>query len=96
MIFYVYILYSESLKRYYIGQTEDIEKRLDKHNTKETDRNDFTQKGIPWHLIISFKCANRKQALKVEQHIKKMKSKTYILNLQKYPEMGTKLLEKYL
>jgi len=33
--------------------------------------------------------------LKIEGHIKGMKSKNYIVNLAKYPEMVTKLLEKY-
>jgi predicted GIY-YIG superfamily endonuclease len=29
--FFVYILYSEKLNKYYIGQTPDLEERLRKH-----------------------------------------------------------------
>jgi hypothetical protein len=53
MGFWVYILQSQSCGRYYCGQTDDIEKRLDQHNDPE---NTFTRttsrfKG-PWRLII--------------------------------------------
>jgi len=34
MIYIVYILYSGSLDRYYIGCTANIESRLQKHNDK--------------------------------------------------------------
>jgi len=33
-MFFVYILYSESLKKYYIGHSEDPDKRLIEHLTK--------------------------------------------------------------
>jgi putative endonuclease len=35
------------------------------------------------------------QARLIEKHIKKMKSKTYIHNLVKYPEIAEKLLLKF-
>ena len=35
------------------------------------------------------------QALAIEKHIKKMKSKIYIENLTRYPEMSNKLIKKY-
>jgi len=41
-------------------------------------------------------CENKTQALAIEKHIKSMKSKIYIENLKKYPEMVTKLLIKYI
>ncbi|WP_373398424.1 GIY-YIG nuclease family protein [Algoriphagus halophilus] len=31
--FFVYILYSDSKDRYYIGQTENLEERLFQHNS---------------------------------------------------------------
>jgi hypothetical protein len=34
-MFYVYILYSESADRYYIGHTNDSERRLIEHKTSE-------------------------------------------------------------
>lgn len=35
------------------------------------------------------------QAMQVEKHIKSMKSRIYIENLKRYPEMIIKLIEKY-
>ncbi len=32
---------------------------------------------------------------KIENHIKKMKSKKYIKDLKKYPEIAQKLIKKY-
>ena len=95
MEYCVYILWSEKLSRYYIGQTENIEERLVKHNTIDKDRNDFTQKGIPWNLCFTIDCKSREQAIKIERQIKKMKSKKYIDNLRKYPEMRARLLDKF-
>ena len=32
-MFYIYILYSESFDKYYVGYTSDITRRLEEHNT---------------------------------------------------------------
>jgi putative endonuclease len=91
----VYIIFSESLNKFYIGYTtENVETRIEKHNTKHYE-NKFTAKGIPWILFLAIACQSVTQALKVEKHIKDMKSKVYIDNLKKYPEMIHKLIEKY-
>jgi putative endonuclease len=34
--------------------------------------------------------------MKIEKHIKNMKSKKYILNLKKYPEMIERLLKEFI
>jgi putative endonuclease len=36
------------------------------------------------------------QSRKIEKHIKRMKSKTFIENLKKYPELIEKLKRKYI
>jgi putative endonuclease len=36
-----------------------------------------------------------KQALRIEKHIKNMKSKKYIEDIKKYPEITERLKEKY-
>ena len=50
---------------------------------------------MDWNLFLIIDCESKSQALQIEKHIKKMKSKTYIENLAKYPEMVIKLKEKY-
>ena len=65
---YVYILYSEKLKKYYAGSTNNVESRLLKHNSSNSG---FTSAGKPWNLVTTFECANRSEALKLESKIKK-------------------------
>ena len=91
---HVYILFSKKLNRFYIGCTSDLNLRLDFH-LHDTQTRKFTHKADDWKLFFSLECSSKRQALAIEKHIKAMKSKTYILNLSKYPEVTAKLLEKY-
>ncbi len=90
----VYILTSQKLNGFYIGYTSDLEKRLQFHNNP-IDAKKHTAKADDWALFFSIECESEKQGLAVEKHIKAMKSKNYIINLTKYPEISEKLLDKY-
>ena len=89
----VYILFSEKLSRFYIGFTSDLEVRLQFHEIAEQHK--FTYNADDWVLYHTITCESKRQALKIEKHIKDMKSKIYIQNLKIYPEITRKLLEKY-
>ena len=89
----VYILFSEKMNRFYIGYTADFETRMEFH--KNAEKNKFTAKADDWIVYLTIECQSKKQALGIEGHIKRMKSKKYIQNLKKYPEIIEKLLEKY-
>jgi putative endonuclease len=90
----VYILYSESLDKYYIGSFKDLTLRLDQHKNKYFDTS-FTSRTEDWYLYLALPNLEYEQARKVESHIKRMKSKIYIKNLLKYPEIREKLILKY-
>ncbi|WP_082911433.1 GIY-YIG nuclease family protein [Pedobacter psychrophilus] len=45
-MFYLYILYSISSNKYYLGYSEDPERRLLEHNNSE--RVTYTSKHRPW------------------------------------------------
>ena len=94
MNFIVYILHSKKLNKHYIGFTENLYQRLDFHLNDEQSRK-FTHKADDWKMIFSIECESKSQGLAIEKHIKSMKSKVYIENLLRYPEMKLKLLEKY-
>ena len=80
---------------FYVGSTsEPVQIRLDRHNSFYYD-DKWTAKGVPWELYLSIPCVNMKQATSIEAHIKRMKSRVYIENLMRYPEMIDKLLSKY-
>ena len=91
---HVYILFSSELNRFYIGSTIiPVDERLERHLENYYGSKKFTSKAKDWSLYLSIECTSKEQALKIEKHIKKMKSKKYIENLSKYPEMVRKLLE---
>jgi predicted GIY-YIG superfamily endonuclease len=50
-MFYVYILYSASADKFYVGQTHDVELRLSFHN--ELSDHSFTSRFRPWQLRAS-------------------------------------------
>jgi putative endonuclease len=81
----VYILYSIKLDKYYIGQTTDLKKRLLQHNDPNSPYS--TKGGQPWEVFLTMDCSSIQHAIKLERHIKKMKSKKFILDLKKYPEL---------
>jgi putative endonuclease len=79
-MFYVYILYSVGHDKFYIGQTQDVHRRLHEHNNM--DKNTFTAKYRPWSLKAAFPVGDdRGMALKIERFIKKQKSKEFIKRL---------------
>ena len=88
---YVYILYSEKIDKYYIGITHSIDLRVHRHNSGYYE-NKWSAKGVPWSLFFSIKCSSKSQAFKIEQHIKAMKSKTYLRNLKKHNAISKRLL----
>ena len=55
----------------------------------------YTKFTSDWELYLFIPCDNFSQATHIEKHIKRMKSKTYIKNLKKYPNISKRLLEKY-
>ena len=91
---FVYVLYSHSIDRFYIGETHDVQLRLHKHNMDFYD-NKWSARGKPWDLFFTIQCHDKSQAKQVEAHIKRMKSKTYIRNLKLYPQITERLLAKY-
>ena len=92
---YCYILYSPSKNTYYTGFTQtDLTDRISKHNSGFYDKT-YSSHSNYWTLYLSIECNDGNQAIKIEKHIKRMKSKVYITNLKKYPEMVDKLLDLY-
>ncbi len=74
MEYVVYILLSEKLSTYYVGLTNNIEKRLAKHNHGGKK---YTTKGIPWKLVTTYNCMDRSEAIRMEQKIKKRGIRRY-------------------
>lgn len=90
----VYILYSKTLHSHYIGSCKNLENRLLEHSNG-TFENSFTTKAKDWVLLLGIENLGYQQARYIEKHIKRMKSKIFIENLKKYPELVEKLKTRY-
>ena len=76
--YFLYIIYSEKLDRYYTGSSSDPDKRLIRHNAGATKS---TKSGRPWKLVYKEVYNSRSEAIKRENYIKRMKSKAFISDL---------------
>ncbi len=73
---HLYILYSPSIDRYYIGIAEDVQRRLRQHNSPGSKS--WTARGKPWALVFSHAFPDRLTALKVERELKRRRSRKLI------------------
>ena len=67
MYYTVYILYSDSCKKFYTGHTVDFANRLIEHNNGETKS---IRACIPWRLIWNEHVNTRAEAMALEKKIK--------------------------
>ena len=74
-MYFLYILYAKDFDRYYIGQTEDLQNRLIRHNAKAVPS---TKAYAPWQLVYFESFDSRALAIARESEIKKKKSRKYI------------------
>jgi putative endonuclease len=70
-----YIIFSKSSLKYYTGQTDNLENRLNRHNTGLSLS---TKSGKPWELIYQIQLSTRSEAMRLEQKIKKRGAKRYL------------------
>jgi putative endonuclease len=78
MTYFVYII--ESLKdgSYYIGSTQNLSERIERHNR---GRSTYTKSKRPWELVYTEELPDRSSAMKREKEVKSKKSKEYIEHL---------------
>ena len=74
----LYILHSKSIDRYYVGYTNNLERRLYEHNRI---KGKYTDIGIPWSVVYTEYYDSKKVAMNREKFIKSRKSKNFIIDL---------------
>ncbi|AFN73884.1 GIY-YIG catalytic domain protein [Melioribacter roseus P3M-2] len=73
----VYVLYSRRFNKIYIGQTENLERRLSEHNNGIST---YTRRYMPWEVIYTEEYSTRPEALKRERQLKSQKGREFIWN----------------
>ena len=77
-MFYLYILYSKTRDKYYVGSTGDLENRLKTHNSNHSG---FTGYTGDWIIVHKELFESREEAYSRERTIKRWKSRKLIEKL---------------
>ncbi|MEQ8474717.1 GIY-YIG nuclease family protein [Fulvivirga sp.] len=80
-MYFVYILYSPKLRKFYKGQTSNLESRLERHNSGYEK---YTSNGVPWLLLWSTVKETRSQATILESKLKNLYKERLIKFMIKY------------
>ena len=75
-MYFVYLLKSDKDGRFYIGHTQDIQIRLQYHNS---GRSKYTRNRGPWKLLAFKSFDSRSEAMREEIRLKKLKNRERIL-----------------
>lgn len=81
----VYILQSLKNGRYYIGSTNNIERRLQEHNSGKTKSLQYL---LPIELKFTYTCQTISEARKLELRLKKLKSRKILDTIVKNNNLG--------
>jgi putative endonuclease len=73
---YIYILKSDKTGKYYIGSSDNPERRLEKQHNMGFVKS--TRSGIPWKIVFKQEYADLLIARKIEHKLKKLKSRIII------------------
>lgn len=79
MPYWVYVLRSDSANRRYVGQTDDVERRLEKHNAGLVFS---TAPYRPWHLLHSEEFRTRGDAMRRERFLKSGQGRVFLDQLE--------------
>ena len=74
---FVYILYNESTDKFYVGETEDMDRRMHEHADAVFKRS-YTSYSRGWQLKKVIQVENRIEGRRVESFIKRKKSSVFI------------------
>ena len=80
-MFKVYILYSVSYNRYYIGQTGNFEIRIQRHNAGIEKS---TTPYAPWKKVCLIEKQSRSEAMILEKKLKNLNAEDLIKFINKY------------
>lgn len=77
-MFFTYIIQSKKDGSFYVGYSENPEKRLEKHNNAKTG---YTSRKQPWQLVYTEEFKTKTEAILREKFIKNQKSRDFIIDL---------------
>ena len=79
--YFTYILYSPDFKKYYIGQTQNFDKRIITHNSGAVKS---TKPYIPWDKVLIIPKDSRSAAMTLEKKLKNLNRSKILEFIEKY------------
>jgi putative endonuclease len=76
-MFTTYIMLSSKTGKFYTGQTDDLNRRLEEHIRGKTP---FMASGMPWKLVFSKEFNSRNEAIMLERFIKKRGAGRFLID----------------
>jgi len=80
-MYYVYAIFNETHNKIYIGQTGDLNSRIELHNKKIFSNSYTARFDGEWRLIHKEEFPDRKEALKREKQLKSYQGRKFIRKL---------------
>jgi len=82
-MYYIYAIKSVATNKIYIGQTQDLAKRLLRHNLELPSKSRSYTKlnNGPWELVYKEEVLSRQEAMMREKQLKSAKGRQFIKNL---------------
>ncbi|MBZ0326719.1 MAG: GIY-YIG nuclease family protein [Altibacter sp.] len=77
-MYFVYIIESERDGTYYIGQSDNLEKRLELHNNGFSK---YTSRKLPWKLVYYESYPSRKESIVRERFLKQQRNREFYKRL---------------
>lgn len=80
-MFFVYIIYSIEFDKYYIGQTQNFQERILRHNSGYEKA---TSPYLPWVAKCILKKETRSEAILLEKKLKNLNRQRLLMFIEKY------------
>jgi len=80
-LFTVYVLYSDSFQKIYIGGSSDLKSRIESHNS--LNDKGYTKRYRPWKVVYTEEFNAKAEAMKRERQLKSAKGREFVWNLIK-------------
>lgn len=74
-MYYLYILKSHDSGKYYIGETQNINSRIEQHKQKKSS---FGKRNSDFELVYKKEFSSRSEAKRLESFLKRQKSHLFI------------------
>jgi len=90
---FLYIIHSESIDKFYIGESPNPVIRLELHNNHHFNKS-FTNAASDWRIKLTYSCISIEDAKYLERFLKRMKNRKFIIKVIENPSILDDIISK--